>query len=126
MANRDDVQRIALSLPGAIESPDGLAYSVPVKGKEKGFVWAWAERVHPKKARVRNPGVLAVRVPSLSAKEMLLGSDAEKYFTEAHYDGFSAVLVRLDAIESSELEDLIVEAWRCEAPKDLVREFDKE
>ena len=124
MATLDDVRRIATRLPGSIEAPDGLCFSVLLKGKEKGFIWAWAERVHPKKARVRNPGVFAVLVPSLSVKELLLSGDEHKIFTEPHYNGFPAVLVRLSAIEADELEDLIIEAWRCKAPVELLREFD--
>ena len=35
---------------------------------------------------------------------------------EPHYDGFPAVLVRLDAVSVADLEMLIAEAWRCQAP----------
>jgi len=80
--------------------------------------------VHPKKASVPNDAVLAVIVPSLSAKEIILGSDSEKFFTEEHYNGFPAVLVRLEAIDPGELEDLIIEAWRCKAPADVVKQYD--
>ena len=34
-----------------------------------------------------------------------------------HYDGFPAVLVRLEAVAVDELEALITSAWRCQAPK---------
>jgi hypothetical protein len=95
-----------------------------VKGKQKGFCWSWLERVHPKKARVPNERFLAVRVPNLSAKEIILGSDDQKFFTEDHYNGYPAVLVRLDEIAAGELEDYLIEAWRCVAPKDLLVEFD--
>ena len=46
------------------------------------------------------------------------------FFTESHYNGFPAVLVRLAAIEPDEIEDLIIEAWRCKAPRDLVERYD--
>jgi hypothetical protein len=120
MADQEDVRRIALKLPGVAESPDRFAFSVFNKGKAKGFVWAWAERVHPKKARVPNPGVVAVMVKDLTVKEMILGSDDAKFFTEPHYNGFPAILVRLAAIEADELEDLIVEAWRSQSRRDYV------
>jgi hypothetical protein len=55
---------------------------------------------------------------------MLLEADAEKYFTEPHYNGYPAVLVRLDAIFPDEIEDLIIEAWRTQAPAALQREYD--
>jgi hypothetical protein len=125
MAEQSDVRRIALALPETTESEDRFAFSVRNKGKEKGFVWVWQERITPKKPRVANPAVIAVRVADESEKQLLLASDDGKFFTEAHYNGFPAVLVRLAAIDAGELEELIVDAWRCLAPKALVAEFDR-
>lgn len=124
MTTHDDVRRICSKLPGAVEGQDRFGFSVENKGKAKGFLWTWAERVDPKKARVINDSVLAVIVPGLVAKETILQSDSEKFFTEAHYNGFPAVLVRLEAIAPDELEDLIIEAWRCKAPANLVKQYD--
>jgi hypothetical protein len=121
MATRADVRRIALSLPGAEQEPGRFAFAVPVKGKLKGFVWVWMERVDPKKARVPQPKVVAIRVANLVDKDLLLQRDPDKFFTEPHYDGFPAVLVRLAAIPVRELKPLIIEAWRCQAPKDVRR-----
>lgn len=117
MANLDDVRRIVAKLPGALET-DGEQFSVGVmvRGKLKGFCWSWRERVDPKKARVVNESVLAVTVPNLTAKEMLIASKPDVYFTEPHYNGYSAVLVRLDEVPLPELEDLLVEAWKCKCP----------
>ena len=70
-----------------------------------------------------NPEVLAVRVASLAEKEELLAADPEKFFTEPHYNGFPAVLVRLPAIDVGELAELIVDAWRCQAPRALAAEL---
>ena len=55
MATQANVRRIALSLPGVAEVPDRFAFSVLNKGKSKGFVWVWMERVTPKKPRIANP-----------------------------------------------------------------------
>ncbi len=119
MATRADARRIALSLPGVEEAPDRFAFSVANKGKLKGFVWVWMERVTPKKPRVPNPGVIAVRVTNNGQKEALLSADPEKFFTEPHYNGFPAVLVRLDAVTVADLKVLIADAWRCQAPTDI-------
>ena len=119
MATQADVRRIALSLPDAEEAGDRFAFSVTNKGKLKGFVWVWMERVVPKKTRVPNPGVIAVRVANEGQKNALLSADRAKFFTEPHYDGFPAVLVRLDAVTVADLKVLIAEAWRCQAPADL-------
>jgi len=119
MATQADVRRIALSLPGTEEARDRFAFSVRNKGKPKGFVWVWMERVAPRKARVPQPRVIAVRVASLVDKDFMLTFDAEKFFTEPHYDGFPAVLVRLSSVTARELRPIIVQAWRCQAPKEL-------
>ena len=117
VATQADVRRIALSLPDAEEAPNHFAFSVRNKGKLKGFVWVWMERVTPKKPRVPQPKVIAVRVANLSDKDVLLALDPEKFFTEPHYNGFPAVLVRLPAVTARELRPMITEAWRCQAPK---------
>lgn len=115
MPTQADVRRIALSFSAAEESNDRFAFSIPSKGKLTGFVWVWLERVTPKKPRVPNPGVIAVRVANLAQKDLILSADPAKFFTEPHYDGFPAVLVRLDAVSVADLKVLIAEAWRCQA-----------
>ena len=124
MATQDDVRRIALALPQIEEGEDHFAFSVPTRGKQRGFAWVWMERVAPKKPRVAQPAVLAVRVANIEEKEALLALGDECYFTEPHYNGFPAILVRLAAIEVDELEALLIDAWRCMAPKPLVAEYD--
>jgi hypothetical protein len=124
MADQDDVRRIALSLPQTIEAEDRFAFSVLHNGKQKGILWVWHERVEPKKPRVPRPDVVAIRVANESEKETLLASDPDKFFTEPHYNGFPAVLVRLAAIERDELAELITDAWLCQAPRVLASAFD--
>jgi hypothetical protein len=125
MANQADVRRIALSLPETLESDDRFAFSVPDNGKQKGFAWAWNRRIEPKKPKVPQPDVLAVRVANEAEKATLLESDPTKFFTEPHYNGFPAVLIRLAAIDEDELRELLTDAWRCMAPRALVKEFDR-
>jgi hypothetical protein len=120
MATRADVRRIALALPGTEEGKDYFAFSVLNKGKAKGYAWSWRERVDPKKARVANPRVLAVRVANLTQKETLLSVEPVKFFTEPHYNGYPAILVRLEEVTAADLRVLLKEAWRCVAPKELL------
>jgi hypothetical protein len=101
-----------------------FAFSVTDKGKAKGFVWSWMERVDPRTARVENLDVVAVRVPGPEAKAELLASDDAKFFTEPHYNGYPAVLVRLAVVDAEELRELVVDAWRCQAPKALHAQVD--
>ena len=116
MATQADVRRIALALPGVEEGADHFAFSVPNKGKLKGFAWVWMERVAPKKPRVPNPGVIAVRVQNVAQRDLMISAEPAKFFTEPHYAGFPAVLVRLDAVSVADLKLLIAEGWRCQAP----------
>jgi len=102
MATQEDARRIALSLPQASEAADHFGFGVLSRVKLRGLAWAWNERIEPKKPRVPNPEVLAVRVASVAEKEELLAADPEKFFTEPHYNGFPAVLVRLPAIDADD------------------------
>ena len=88
MATQDDVRRIALALPETSEAGDHFGFSVLSRGKQKGFVWAWNERVAPKKPRVPSPVVVAVRVADLDEKGALLATGEEKFFTEPHTTAF--------------------------------------
>jgi len=122
MATMDDVRRIAVSLPDVSQGGEGFAFGVAAGSKTKGIAWVWQERVEPKKPRVANAEVLAVRVARLADKDELIAADPDVYFTEPHYNGFPAVLVRLPRIGLEELRELLTDAWRCQAPKRLVRE----
>jgi len=126
MADLNDLHKIALSLPETTHEEGKIAYGVLNKGKSKGIAWVWLERIDPKKARVPNPAVIAIRVRNTLEKEMLIEAQPTKFFTEPHYNGFPAILVRLAAVAVDELEALITSAWRCQAPPALVKIFDEQ
>jgi hypothetical protein len=88
VADQADVRRIALSLPETVEDQVRIAFGVLDRGRAKGIVWVWMERVEPRKPRVPRPDVVAVRVSGQAEKELLLASDSDKFFTEAHYNVF--------------------------------------
>jgi hypothetical protein len=115
MATRADVRRIVLALPETTEDPDGGRFFVD--GKQ--IAWPWLERIDPKRARVPNPQVIAVRVGNESEKEVLIDLDPDVFFTEPHYDGYPAILVRLPAIDSVLLGKVLTDAWRLRAPRRL-------
>ena len=123
MADLIDLQRIALSFPETIQEEGRIAYAVMNKGKPKGFAWVWLERIDPKKARVPNPDVIAIRVRNNLEKEMLIEAEPTKFFTEPHYNGFPAILVHLAAVEAVDLEALLRNGWRCQAPPALVKAY---
>jgi len=113
MATQADVRRIARALPGTVEEPGRFAFALPVKDKLKGYAWVWLERLAPKKARVPNPKVLAIRVANLGEKDLMLKSDPVRFFTEPHYNGYPAVLLHLPTMRVPELRGLLRDAWRC-------------
>ena len=119
MATQADVRRIALSLPATAQVAVRFAFGVRNKGKLKDFVWVWMERVAPKKPRVPEPRVIAVRTATIEDRELMIARDPAKFFTELHYEGFPAVLVRLPEVTARELEPIIREGWRCQASRDL-------
>jgi len=124
MASFDDVARLALALP---ETDEGLSWRLRcwnVRGK--GFVWERPLRRADYEAlgdAAPEGAILGARVEHLVAKDALLATDPDVYFTTPHFDGYPAVLVRLERIGLEELEELIVEAWLCRAPKRLARAY---
>ena len=120
MATNADVRKIALALPGTCESEIWFAFSVPSKGKQRGYAWAWKERIELNKPKVPNLGVLVVRVTGEDEKQMLLASSPDVYFTEDHYNNYPAVLVRLANIEHDELAEILEDAWKTVAPSSLL------
>jgi hypothetical protein len=120
MATWDEVREIALALPETDERPSRGHAFWRVKGK--GFVWERPLRESDRKAlgdAAPEGPILGVRVEHLGAKEALLQDDPGLYFTTPHFDGYAAVLVRLDRIGLEELREIIVEAWLCRAPGKL-------
>ncbi len=125
VADQSDVRRIALALPGTLASEDRFGFAVRERdlGKGKAFVWAWVERVD-RRPGVERSDVVALRVASALDKQVLISTDARKFFTEPNYNGSAAVLVRLDEVTLEELEVLMVAAWRTQASPAQVTAFD--
>jgi len=125
LATWDDVRRLALALPETAEKASyGGAPSWTVKGK--GFVWDRPLRRTDLEAlgdAAPDGPVLGAHVPDLGVKEALIADDPDVYFTIPHFDGYSAVLVRLNRIGVGELEELVTEAWLARAPKRLAASF---
>jgi hypothetical protein len=61
-------------------------------------------------------------VPDEGAKTALVADEPDVYFTTHHFDGYPAVLCRLDELDDRSLTELVTEAWACRAPKRLVAE----
>lgn len=124
MATWDDVRRIALSLPQASEQIKHGHASWQVR--DKGFVWERPLRRSDLEAlgdAAPDGPILGARVEHLGAKAALIESEPGVFFTTPHFDGYPAVLFRLEEIGVDELEEVIVEAWLARAPKRLADEY---
>jgi len=113
MTDEADVRRIALSLPETMEK---LSWGTPgFRVKDRLF------------ARMRDEGdILIVWCADSAEKEGLIAAEPEKFFSTPHYDGHPSVLVRLPAVDATELTELLTDAWRLRAPAKLVARFDAE
>lgn len=124
MASWDDVRRIALALP---ETSERLSRDLRQwKVKDKLFVWERPLRRADLEAlgeEAPDGPILGARVEHLGAKEALLADDPGVYFTTPHFDGYPAILVRLDRIGPEDLHELIVEAWLVRAPRRLAETY---
>jgi hypothetical protein len=124
VATWEDVRRIALELPETSEqiSRENRHWRV----KDKNFVWERPLRQSDLRAlgtEAPSGAILGVRVEHLGAKEALVADDPDVYFTTPHFEGFPAVLVRLDRVPVDELRELVVEAWLTRAPKRVAQAY---
>ena len=124
MATWEDVRRLALALPETSERTSRELRQWVVR--KKLFVWERPLRRSDLEAlgdAAPDGPILGARVEHVGAKEALLADDSGVFFTTPHFDGYPAVLVRLDRIAAEELEEVVVEAWLCRAPKRAVTEY---
>ena len=124
MSGWDDVRRLALALPQTEErvSRGQLRWRV----REKLFVWERPLRrpdLAELGAAAPSGAILGARVEHLGAKEALLASDPDVYFTTSHFEGYPAVLVQLDRVSAADLHEIVIEAWLARAPPKLAASY---
>ena len=121
MATWEQVREIALGLPETSERirHGNAAWFV----RDKAFAWERPLRKSDLEAlgtEAPKGAILAVRV-HLLVKEARLAARPEVYFTTPHFDGYPAILVRLGKAKVADLREMLLEAWRMQAPKTLAR-----
>jgi len=124
VSNLQDVDELALALPGAAKevSDDGRPTYV-VDGKMFCF------HRSPRKDAVDAAGerlddVFVFRVADLDVKDLLLQDPRGIFFTTPHWNGYAAVLMRipdLAQVERDELADLVADAWLTRAKKRVAK-----
>jgi hypothetical protein len=108
-----EVGEVAASLPGITE---GTSYGTRA--------WYVGKRIF---LRLHDqPGVLVAWCADEHDKHSLLADDTDAYFSTAHYDGHASVLVRLDAVDRTQLRALVLDAYRARAPRRLLEQQESE
>jgi hypothetical protein len=124
VATWDDVSRIAMGMPEASERESRGMRQWRVK--DKLFVWERplrrADLAALGSSAPAGP-VLGARVEHLVAKDALVADPSGVFFTTPHFDGYPAVLVKLDEISVEDLDEVVVEAWLARAPPRLVKAY---
>src|SRR5580704_11178406 len=127
VATLDDVAELALRLPDVTEDERHGNRTWFVA--RKAFAW---ERPFSK-ADLRRFGdetppegpILAVRVEDLGEKEAVLAAHPGAFFTIPHFDGYSAVLIRLREVAGQALREAITDGWLACAPPKVADQYVK-
>lgn len=120
-ARVDDVHKVAASMPHVtrLEGPKGNSI-YQVGGKSFVFFRTPQPDATDPDSGERYADVIMLWVESESDKLALVQDSASPFFTTAHFDGHPSVLVqasRLAEITTTELSELIQDAWLSRASK---------
>ena len=129
MATLDDVRAVALGFPGVLERVDGHRGGASWRTPAGAFVWQRGPSGRDLEqlealGRMWPPGdVVGVRTDGAQVKEALLETYPDAFFTIPHFDGYPAVLVRLDGIDLDQLREVITDAWLLKVTKRVASEW---
>jgi hypothetical protein len=105
----NDVRPLALSLPRAYEA----LVRDRVKFRVGSIVWL---------AFSRDETLMGFAFPK-EEREALVASEPHKFFMPKQSDlRYNWVVVRLDAIDEIEMEEIVLDAWRMVVPKKVAAE----
>ena len=129
MPTLDDVRTIALGFPDVIERVDGHRGGVGWRTPAGLFVWQRGpsgrdlEQLAALGREWPPSDVVGVRTDGAHVKAALLGTYPGVFFTIPHFDGYPAVLVRLDRIDLAQLREVITDAWLLKVTKRVANEW---
>ena len=120
MASWDDVRRIALDLPEAVEDTSGRTTAWRVGGK--AFAW---ERVLRRGEREQlgdaapDGPALGLRTADVEAVDALASARPGVFLTVAGYGVHPMVLVHVERASFDDLDEAVTDAWLSRAPRRL-------
>jgi hypothetical protein len=125
MTTMADLDELALAMPQATKD-------VSDDGRPAYFVHGKLFCCHRNRRRdaidphtgERLDDVLMFRVADLGVKELLLADARGLFFTTPHFDGYPAVLLRIQdlaRLDRDELGDIVAEAWLTRAQKRVAK-----
>lgn len=125
MATVDDVRRLAAVLPGAAErqTTGGAAWFV----RAKLFAWEchpWPSIPDAVRAIIAAEPVVGVKVADPDDALALREMAPDVFLPKTTGWGEPKIAFRMAAIDIGHLEELVTEAWRTQAPRYLVHEFE--
>jgi hypothetical protein len=120
VADAGDVRRLALALPH-VEEIDSDGFDFRVGGK--GFIWSYPER-EPGQRRVIRTDIAVLYVGDEAEKQALLLGEPEVFFSTPGYDGWPLIMLRLWEVDMERLAELVTDAWRMRAPRELASDLD--
>jgi len=106
----ETVRRLILAFPGVEEGP---SYGTPGFRVRKKFL-----------ARMWEDGETLVVKCGDEERDFRMQSDPKTFYITDHYRGYPTVLIHLARVRRDDLRDVLEEAWRRNAPKRLVAEYD--
>lgn len=105
------VRTIARALPGVEEVTSYGTPGFKVKGKFLARVWEDNE-------------VLVVKCGD-DERDFRMKAKPQTFFITDHYRGYHIVLIHLNKVTRTELEEVLEQAWRQNAPKRLIAQSGK-
>jgi hypothetical protein len=107
----DEFVKIALELPEVAESSTHGRPSLKVRGKYMASY------------NTENKA-FSLRIASVEEQDFLCEMAPEIYFVTPHFKGYPAVLARPSKLTKKEARGRLLNAWRIQAPKALVKAYD--
>ena len=98
----DDVVRVGLELP---EVEDTMSYRTPALKRKGRFM-----------LRLKEDGATIAVKLDWETHDRLLAESPNVYFKTPHYDGYPALLARLELLDEAEARAMVSASWK-DAPK---------